>query len=141
SDLPGEWPERQHRFLQRESRRRSHRERQTKIPPARPAQSRAHPDRARPRLARRESRCVERQSLPHPDPRRDAADGQRAVDRRVVFALETGGTRSVASPIPAWLAHASRVLISASRRNKLFVRQISPWVTHAPASCLAPPPV
>jgi len=58
---------------------------------------RAISDSRPPRLAHRQPRRVKRQSLPHSQPRRNAADGQRIVDRRVVFAVEDRGTRSVVS--------------------------------------------
>src|SRR5205085_4101753 len=42
---------------------------------------------ASPRLAHRKARCAQREGLAHSDARGNAANGQRAVDRRVVFAL------------------------------------------------------
>ena len=75
----------EHFLLQRESRRRNFGERQTEDATTGAAQSRADPDRPGARLADGRSRCSQRQSRPHSLTGRNSTDGQRAVDRRVVF--------------------------------------------------------
>ena len=83
----GERPRREHRVLQREGGRRVIDQGQAEVASARVAQSRAHADRAGAGLARGRSRRAERQSRAHSGARRNAADGQRAVDRRALLAL------------------------------------------------------
>ena len=70
-----------------------HGERQAQLTESCRSQSRAHANRSGSRLADVEQRAVQRSRGSHPDARRNRADRQRAVDRRVVLALSAGGSR------------------------------------------------
>src|SRR5438874_60764 len=62
-------------------------EKQTEDATTGAAQSGTDPNRSGSRLADGRSRCSQRQSSPHSVAGRDSTNGQRAVDRRVVFAV------------------------------------------------------
>src|SRR5207248_9327861 len=83
----GKWTDGQYFVLQREGRRRTFGERQTEDSTTGAAQSRVDANRSGSRLADGRSRRAQRQSSPYSVAARDPTDGQRAVDRRVVFAV------------------------------------------------------